>query len=95
MNGKLRHGDLQSLLKAPLDENGSVRWIGVDEKYFVAAVALNPGSDAQRCLVSATPDGTISSSVTLSERRIAPHEKVEVTLAAFFGPKLLAQLDRR
>jgi YidC/Oxa1 family membrane protein insertase len=93
VNGKLRHGDLQSLLKASLDENGSVRWIGVDEKYFVAAVALNPGSDSQHCVVSGSVDGNITSSVTLAERRIAPKDKAEINLAAFFGPKLLAQLD--
>ncbi len=93
VNGKLRHSDLPSLLKSPLDEMGPVRWIGVDEKYFVVAAAINPGSEAQRCTMNATPDGLIHSSVMLAERKIAPHDKIEVELAAFFGPKILNQLD--
>lgn len=93
LNGKLKHGDLQSLLKESLDETGLVRWIGVDEKYFLIAAALNPGADAYRCRVSATQDGVISATVTAPERKVAPHEKVEVEIAGFLGPKLLNQLD--
>ena len=42
LNGKLKHSDLQSRLKKPVDETGQVRWIGIDEKYFVSALAAPP-----------------------------------------------------
>jgi YidC/Oxa1 family membrane protein insertase len=92
-NGKLRHKDLQGLLKEKTDEVGPVRFVAVDEKYFLVAAALNPGNEAQRCSLSATADGVITSSVMLAEKRLAPHEKSEIELAGFFGPKLLDQLD--
>jgi YidC/Oxa1 family membrane protein insertase len=93
VNGKLKHADLQALLKASLDETGAVRWIGIDEKYFVSAVALNPGVEAQRCTVQGSGTGVIHAQATMSERKIAPHDKAEVELAAFFGPKNLNALD--
>jgi YidC/Oxa1 family membrane protein insertase len=93
VNGKLRHKDLQSLLKERLDEVGPVRFVAVDEKYFLVAAALNPGNEVQRCSVSATADGVITSTVMLPEKRLAAHEKTEIELAGFFGPKLLDQLD--
>ena len=91
--GKLKKADLQGLLKNAIDQTGSVHWFGIDEKYFVAAIALNPGPEAQTCQVDARPDGLIASRVTWPEHRIAPHEKLEIPLVGFFGPKLLSELD--
>jgi YidC/Oxa1 family membrane protein insertase len=93
LNGKLKKGDLSALLKERVDEMGSVRWVGVDEKYFLVAAAINPGTDTLKCSVQATPDGLISASLMLPEKKVAPAQKVEVELAGFLGPKLLSQLD--
>jgi YidC/Oxa1 family membrane protein insertase len=93
INGKLKHGDLQTLVKERIEEMGSVRWVGIDQKYFLAALAIHPGSEMQKCTVYGTTDGLIAASVLLPEKRLAPKEKVEIEAAAFLGPKILAQLD--
>jgi YidC/Oxa1 family membrane protein insertase len=91
LNGKVKEGDLQALLKSSISEVGQVRWIGVDQKYFISAVA--PKLEDTACRVEATTEGNIAARLTFSERRIAPHEKTQYELAGFFGPKILADLD--
>jgi YidC/Oxa1 family membrane protein insertase len=93
LNGKLKRGDLHALLKERVDETGLVRWVGIDEKYFVVAAALNPGNDPHTCSVSATGEGVVTASVMTPERKIAAGQKAELELAAFLGPKLLNKLD--
>jgi YidC/Oxa1 family membrane protein insertase len=94
VNGKLKHADLQSLLKANLDEVGSVRWIGTDEKYFLAAIAQPPiANEQQRCWVSASVDGIISTNLLEGERQVPAKGKTEYVFAGFVGPKILSQLD--
>src|SRR5262249_8384184 len=49
LNGKLKHENLENLLKTRVDEMGLVRWVGVDEKFFLVAAALNPGTETHKC----------------------------------------------
>src|SRR5207244_6125251 len=71
LNGKLKRGDLNTLLKERISEMGLVRWVGVDEKYFLVAAALDPGTETHICTVQATADGVITASVMAPERKIA------------------------
>jgi YidC/Oxa1 family membrane protein insertase len=93
ISGKLKRSDLQSLLKEPIAEIGTVRWVGFDEKYFLVAVGLGPGPDVRRCDVRASADGVITATVLGPEQKLAPHQKVETELVGFAGPKLVDQLD--
>jgi YidC/Oxa1 family membrane protein insertase len=94
VNGKLKHAELKTLLEKPIDEVGQVRWIGSDEKYFLAAMAMQPNpSESSRCWVQATQFGKITSSLLTAERKIAPKEKTSYEFAGFMGPKFLHQLD--
>ena len=96
LNGKLKHSDLQSLLKKPVDETGLVRWIGIDEKYFVSAIAAPPAVDPneqRRCWVNATSEGIILSNWLSAERKIEPKAKAEYEFAGYLGPKFLHMLD--
>lgn len=93
VGGKLKNRDLEGLLKEPIEAVGQVRWIGVDEKYFVQAVAVQVTPEDKRCRVGATPDGTIRATLLLSEKKLQPKEKAEVSFAGFFGPKILNKLD--
>jgi YidC/Oxa1 family membrane protein insertase len=94
VNGKLKHADLQSLLKKPVDEVGQVRWIGIDEKYFLTAVASPPDpNEARRCWVSASTEGVISSDWLSADRKIEAHQKTEYVFAGYLGPKFLHLLD--
>jgi YidC/Oxa1 family membrane protein insertase len=45
------------------------------------------------CNLSAAPDGSMSSVLTVGSRTVAAHGKTEYQLVAFMGPKILAQLD--
>ena len=94
VGGKLKRADLQSLLKKPIDEVGQARFVGIDEKYFVSAMAQAVAPDRQeRCWVSATQEGVISSVVLEQERKVAPKSKTDYEFAGYFGPKFLDQLD--
>jgi YidC/Oxa1 family membrane protein insertase len=94
VNGKLKRADLQSLLKKNVDEVGVVRWVGTDEKYFVAAMAQPQiPNEQQRCWVNATTDGIISANLLQAERKIPAKGKTEYLFGAFVGPKLLHMLD--
>jgi YidC/Oxa1 family membrane protein insertase len=92
LGGKVKRGNLESLQKEALHEVGAARWVGVDEKYFLAAVAV-AGDDPRTCDVSGTADGTVTASLLTEARTVAPKGKTEYELAAFFGPKILQQLD--
>jgi YidC/Oxa1 family membrane protein insertase len=94
-NDKLKHGPYGELVKSALVDSGVVRWIGIDEKYFLSAVALAPpaAGATRNCNLSATADGTITASVVDSAREVKPGERAELELTGFFGPKLLSALD--
>lgn len=92
--GKLKHKDLAGLLKEPIDEGGLVRWTGVDEKYFVQAVAApSKESGDRRCTVSAQADGVITAFFVAPPRTVAPKQKSEHEFVAYLGPKFLHELD--
>jgi len=92
--GKLKREGLQGLLKKNVDEVGVVRFIGTDEKFFLAAFAQPQiPNEEQRCWVSATVEGVISANLLEAERKIAPKGKTEYEFGGFLGPKLLHQLD--
>jgi YidC/Oxa1 family membrane protein insertase len=94
-NDKLKHEPFASLVKSPVADSGAVRWIGIDEKYFLSAVAMAPPAAgvSRNCNLSASADGTITASVVDASREVKPGEKAEIELAGFFGPKLLTALD--
>jgi YidC/Oxa1 family membrane protein insertase len=92
VNGKVKDGDLQALLKQPIVEVGQVRWVGVDEQYFVSAIATKPGEELT-CSVAARVDGAINAELQYADRRIDAHGKTSYELAGFFGPKILDKLD--
>lgn len=93
LNGKLKDKELQGLLKEPIEATGPVRWVGIDEKYFVSAVATGAQGEDRRCRVSATGDGTITATLRHAPKTLQPKEKATYELATFFGPKILSKLD--
>ena len=93
-NGKLHQADLQALFKAPVEALGQIRWVGYDEKYFLAAAATKPlANEDRKCRIMAYVDGTIGSTTRFAERQIAAKEKTDYEFAGFFGPKILGALD--
>jgi YidC/Oxa1 family membrane protein insertase len=75
-----------------------VRYVGIDEKYFLSAVALQGAAEGQadeqrRCIVQADADGTLTAMVTGAQATLQPQQRVEQSMGVFFGPKLLDQLD--
>jgi YidC/Oxa1 family membrane protein insertase len=92
LNGKLKNADFQSLLKEGIDLAGQVKWVGIDYKYFIMAMAPS-GADEKKCSVRAAPDGTVIAQVRLGERAIASKAKSEYHFTGFAGPKLLHKLD--
>src|SRR5262249_7692079 len=88
-----RAADYQGLLSKPHDEIGQVRWIGYDEKYFLAAAAMALTGEDRRCTIGATPDGVVAAKLVTAERHIDAHQQLQIELAGFFGPKALTELD--
>ena len=93
VGGKLKKGSLDELLKKPIEELGDVSWIGIGEQYFLDAVALKHSDESKRCNVFGAADGSISSILSVAERRLQPQQKTEYEMAVFMGPKILSQLD--
>jgi YidC/Oxa1 family membrane protein insertase len=71
-----------------------VRWIGADEKYFLAAMAQAPNpNESTRCWVAGTQFGKIETALLTAERKIEPKQKSSYEMNGFFGPKFLHELD--
>jgi YidC/Oxa1 family membrane protein insertase len=90
--GKLHDGDLEALLKKPIDESGMVRFIAIDERYFVAALVVQPNEE-RSCSLGANPDGLVTVTLLDGPKQLAPSSKTEYDYVGFFGPKILNQLD--
>jgi YidC/Oxa1 family membrane protein insertase len=93
LNGKLKKGNLEALLKKNVDEQGKIRWLGIGEQYFATLAAIKTSDESRRCEVFGTPDGNIKAAVTLEKHTVPAHGKLEYQGVMFLGPKILSQLD--
>ncbi len=91
VDGKLK--DASKLGKDPAEGQGAVRWLGIDEKYFLLAAAIAPSTTPHTCQVITSPNGTITARLTTEHRTLAPKTSTTYDFAGFLGPKLLDQLD--
>lgn len=96
------HDDLErkmidDLAKDPLKaESGNVRWIAVDEKFFMLAAVPHPENPPANRSCSATsigPDlGQVT--VTFAARTVAPGQETIYPFTIFAGPKLMDELEK-
>ncbi len=86
------HSDLPSLLKKPLVSEHQARWVSIDEKYFVTALAVPVGAEINHCSVNAQPDGLIEAVMELPSRAFAPGQKSVYRLRGYAGPKVRNEL---
>ncbi len=92
VDGKVHRSGLKGLLEKDVDQAGAVHFFGIDQKYFLAALAVRD-KEALRCLIKANSSGTISSTLVLPKRRLGIQERAEFHLVGFFGPKVLHDLE--
>jgi len=92
-NNKVKRGNLDELIKKPVEERGDIAWVSVGEQYFLTAVALAKSSEEKVCNLAGAPDGSMSSILTVGRRDVPAHGKTEYQMTAFMGPKILSQLD--
>jgi YidC/Oxa1 family membrane protein insertase len=93
-NGSLEREGEESLRKKPLQRNGDVRWIGVDETYFVLAAAPAPEKDRERaCRAEGRSGDAMESDLLYAPRTLEPGGSETYNLVVFAGPKVVRLLD--
>jgi YidC/Oxa1 family membrane protein insertase len=88
---------IESLGKESIKEGegeGSILWIGADEKFFLLAAVPSPESPPQSRICATHPTGTDAGQVTLrfAERTVAPQGEVSYPFIAWAGPKAMDEL---
>jgi YidC/Oxa1 family membrane protein insertase len=88
-------GFFEKLGKDPINKDGTVHWIGADEKFFVLAAAPYPDSapGSRNCQAS-SQDGQVGQvQVTLASRTVPPGGSTTYSFAVFAGPKVRDDLE--
>jgi YidC/Oxa1 family membrane protein insertase len=76
------------------ENEGVVRWIAADDKYFAVAAVLDPEkSPSQKCQLKAQDAYHGEVFASLESRTIEPHAKTVHTFLAYAGPKYIDELE--
>jgi YidC/Oxa1 family membrane protein insertase len=96
VNDKVEREPIEKLTKDPIDKTGLVRWLGVDEKFFLLAAVPypEPTPNNRRCQAT-SQDGQVGEGVmTYAGRSLAAGGSTTYTFAVFAGPKVVSDLEQ-
>jgi YidC/Oxa1 family membrane protein insertase len=89
VNGKIQRNDLPGLKKESHTEEGVVRWIAADERFFTVAAVLPrlPLQSASKCERKASTEEHGTATVTLPKQSVKPGETISYPFEIYAGPK--------
>jgi len=92
---KTKREPIEKFEKEKLHETGGVRWLGTDEKFFLAAVVPYPETPPREltCDGSSVGPGLVLAQLSFSERSLPAHERTTYSFAVFIGPKVVSELE--
>jgi YidC/Oxa1 family membrane protein insertase len=92
---ELKREPVEKLGKDPISKDGTVHWIGADEKFFVLAAAPYPdAAPSSRKCQATTQDGQVGEGVvTLAGRSVPARGSTTYSFAVFSGPKIRDDLE--
>jgi YidC/Oxa1 family membrane protein insertase len=96
VEGKVKHDTLGDMAEGVKRRTGDVRWTGVDQKYFLLAVApIDKDSYAcEHALLPAPAVGIMRSSLQVDAgAALDPGQSVKRTVLVYVGPKKLEMLE--
>ena len=93
-NGSLTRETHEGLLKKPIQKNGDVKWVAIDEKYFLLAVVPAAEKERERgCRAEGRTGDLIGADLLYAPRSLAPGAVETYPLVIFAGPKSLRLLE--
>jgi YidC/Oxa1 family membrane protein insertase len=93
-NGSLDREAYDELLKKPIHKNGDVRWVAIDEKYFLLAALPVPEKDRERgCRAEGRAGDLFGADLLYAPRSLAPGAVETYPVVIFAGPKNIKFLD--
>jgi YidC/Oxa1 family membrane protein insertase len=94
VNGSLDREGHDELVKKPIQKTGDVRWVGVDEKYFLLAAVPTPAKDGERgCRAEGRSGDLLETELLYSPRSLAAGATESYPMVVFAGPKSVKLLD--
>jgi YidC/Oxa1 family membrane protein insertase len=91
----IKREPVEKLGKDPINKDGTVHWIGADEKFFVLAAAPYPdAAPGSRNCQASTQDGQVGhAQLTLASRTVPAGGSTTYSFAVFAGPKVRDDLE--
>jgi YidC/Oxa1 family membrane protein insertase len=93
VNGSLDRENHESLIKKAVTKQGDVRWVGIDEKFFVLAVLPLPDKEPRGCALQGKPGDKFQVELRYAPKSIEPGKTETYTMVVYAGPKVLTTLD--
>jgi YidC/Oxa1 family membrane protein insertase len=93
VNGSLDRENHDSLVKKPVNKQGDVRWVGIDEKFFLLAVMPQPDKEPRGCGLQARPGDEFQVELRYAPKSIAPGQTETYAMVVYAGPKIVKTLD--
>jgi YidC/Oxa1 family membrane protein insertase len=93
VNGSLNRENYDSLAKKAVNKQGDVRWVGIDEKFFVLAVMPLPDKEPRGCGLQILPGDKFQAELRYAPKSIAPGQTETFALEVYAGPKIVKTLD--
>jgi YidC/Oxa1 family membrane protein insertase len=94
VNGKVVRESQEALAKKPEQRPGDVRWVGIDEKFFLLAALPVPGKDREwGCRLEGQAQGRVRADLMFAPRTLKPGGTETYELRVFAGPKNVKLLD--
>ena len=93
VNGSLDRENHDSLTKKAVNKQGDVRWVAIDEKFFLLAVMPLPDKEPRGCGLQIRPNSEFQVELRYAPKSIAPGQTETYAMVVYAGPKIVKTLD--
>jgi YidC/Oxa1 family membrane protein insertase len=93
VNGSLDRENHESLAKKAINKQGDVRWVGIDERFFVLAVMPLPDKEPRGCGLQTRGADKFQVELRYAPKSIAPGKTETYAMVVYAGPKIIKSLD--
>jgi YidC/Oxa1 family membrane protein insertase len=93
VNGSLDRENFDSLVKKAVNKQGDVRWVAIDEKFFVLAVMPLPDKEPRGCGLQTRPGDKFQAELRYAPKSIASGQTETYSMVVYAGPKIVKTLD--
>jgi YidC/Oxa1 family membrane protein insertase len=93
VNGSLDRENYDSLAKKAVNKQGDVRWVAIDEKFFVLAVLPMPDKEPRGCGLQTQPGDKFQVELRYAPKSLAPGQTETFPMVVYAGPKIVKTLD--